>query len=120
MVHLVPRDGLASDRWLFISPGTTELAWLEAAATSGAPGARQLALSGVVLPLMSAQTAIIKVRGSHGSAPAHFASVWRYRVDPMVATVQQSADGHLSAYTGRIVDPGLLDVWPAASTLRAA
>jgi hypothetical protein len=38
----------------------------------------------------------------------------------MVATVEESADGHLRAYAGRIVDRGLLDVWPAASTLRAA
>jgi hypothetical protein len=46
--------------------------------------------------------------------------VWRYRADPMVATVEQSSDGHLRAYAGRIVDRGRLDVWPAASALRAA
>jgi hypothetical protein len=120
MVHLVPRDGLARDQWLSISPGGTELAWLDAAATSGAPGARQLALGTVVLPLVSAQTAVVKVRSSRGSAPAVFASVWRYRADPMVATVEQSSDGHVRAYAGRIVDRGLLDVWPAASTLQAA
>ena len=82
MVHLVPRDGLAADQWLSISPGGTELAWLDAAATSGAPGARQLALGGVVLPLMSAQTAVVKLRSARGSAPAAFASVWRYRAGP--------------------------------------
>jgi len=75
----------------------------------------------VVLPLVSAQTAIVKVRSARGSAPAMFASVWRYREDSMVATVEQSSDGHVRAYAGRIVDPGRVDVWqPAASTLRAA
>src|SRR5215472_7639038 len=48
MVHLVPRDGPAKDHWLSISPGETEFAWLDAAATTAAPGARQLALGGVV------------------------------------------------------------------------
>lgn len=120
MVHLVPRDGLARDQWLSISPDGTELAWLDAAATGGDPGARQLALGATVLPLVSAQTAIIRVDSSDGSAPARFASVWRYRADPMVATVEQFSDGHLAAYAGRIVERGLLDVWPAAPTLRAA
>jgi hypothetical protein len=120
MVHLVSRDGLARDQWLSISPSGTELAWLDAAATSGAPGARQLALDGVVLPLTSAQTAVVKVRSSRGSAPAAFASVWRYRADPMVATVEQSSDGHVQAYAGRVVDRGLLEVWPAASIRQAA
>jgi hypothetical protein len=117
MVHLVPRDGVR-DQWLSISPGGTELAWLDAAATSGAPGAQQLAIGGVPLPLISAQTAVVKVRSARGSAPASFASVWRYRDDSMVATVEQSADGHLRAFAGRIVDRGLLDVLPAAPTLR--
>lgn len=120
MVHLVPTDGLAREQWLSMSPGGTELAWLNATASGEAPGARQLALGAVVLPLMSAQTAVVKVRNSRGSAPAVFASVWRYRADPMVATVEQSSDGHLRAYAGRIVDRGRLDVWPAASALRAA
>jgi hypothetical protein len=120
MVHLVPRDGLARDQWLSISPGGTEFAWLEAAATSGAPGARQLALGAEVLPLVRAQTAIIYDHGSRGSAPAAFASVWRYRADSMVATVAQFSDGHLRAYAGRIVDQRKLDVWPAASALQAA
>jgi hypothetical protein len=122
MVHLVPADGLAGDQWLSISPDGTELAWLDAAATSGSPGAQQLALGGVVLPLVSAQTAIVKVRGSSGSAPAVFASVWRYRADSMVATVEQSSDGQVRAYAGRIVERGRLDVWPAAaaSSVRAA
>jgi Domain of unknown function (DUF4178) len=120
MVHLVPRDGLARDQWLSISPGGTELALLDAAPTSGDPGARQLALGAMVLPLVSAQTAVIKVRASDGSAPARFASVWRYRAGPMVATVEQSSDGHLRAYAGRIIDRGMMDVWPAASTLQAA
>src|SRR5262249_36616017 len=88
MVHLVPTAGSARDKWLSISPDGTELAWLDAAATSGAPGAQQLALGGVVLPLTSAQTAIVKVTSSQTSAPAVFASVWRYRADPMVATVE--------------------------------
>jgi hypothetical protein len=120
MVHLVPRDGLARDRWLSISPGGTELAWLDAAAAPGAPGARQLSLGAVVLPLVSAQTAVVKVRSSRGSGPAAFASVWRYRAGQMVATVEQSSDGHLRAYAGRVVDRGVLEVWPAASTPRAA
>jgi hypothetical protein len=55
---------------------------------------------------MSAQTAVVKVRGSRGGAPAVFASVWRYHADPMVATVEQSSDGHLRAYAGRIVATG--------------
>jgi hypothetical protein len=38
----------------------------------------------------------------------------------MVATVEQSSDGHLRAYAGRIVDPRRLEDWPAASTLKAA
>ena len=120
LVHLVPRDGAGPDQWLSISPDGTELAWLGAAATSGNPGARQLAIGGVALPLMRAQTAIVKVRSSRGSAPAVFATVWRYRADPMVATVEQSSDGHLRAYAGRIVDRGRLDVWPDAATLKAA
>jgi hypothetical protein len=119
MVHLVPRDELAREQWLSISPGGTELAWLNAAATGEAPGARQLALGGVVLPLMSAETAVVKVRNAGGSAPAVFASVWRYRADPVVATVEQSSDGHLRAYAGRIVDRGLVDVLPAPAVLQA-
>ena len=120
MVHLVPRDGLAHEQWLSISPDGRELAWLDAAATSGAVGAQHLALGAVVLPLMSTQTAVVNVRSSRGSAPAVFASVWRYRADPMVATVEHYSDGHLQAYAGRIVDRGLVDIRPAASTLRAA
>jgi hypothetical protein len=120
MVHLVPTDALARDHWLSISPAGTELAWLEAAGTSGAPGARQLAFGGVVLSLSSAQTAVVKVQSSYGSTPAVFANVWRYRGDSMVATVEQSSDGQLRAYAGRLVDRGRLDVWPAASTLKAA
>jgi hypothetical protein len=120
MVHLVPRDGLVRDQWLSISPDGTELAWLDGAATSGAPGARQLALGADVLPLVRAQTAIVKVTNSQGSAPAAFASVWQYRADPMVATVEQSSDGRLRAYAGRIVDRGVLEVWPAAATRQAA
>ncbi len=120
MVHLVPRDGHARDQWLSISPDGTELAWLDAAPVSGDPGARYLAVGGALLPLMSAQTAIVKVRSSRGSAPAVFASVWRYRADPLVATVEQSSAGDLRAYAGRIVDQGVLEVWPTAATLKAA
>jgi hypothetical protein len=120
MVHLVPMDGVGKDHWLSISPAGTELAWLDAAATTGAPGARQLAVGELVLPLFSAQTAVVKVQSSHGSAPAEFASVWSYRGDSMVATVEQSSDGQLRAFAGRIVDRGRLDVWPAAATLKAA
>ena len=120
MVHLVARDGSCRDQWLSISPGGTELAWLDAATTSEAPGARQLALGAVVPPLMSTHTAVVKVRSSRGTEPAVFASVWGYRADPMVATVQQSSDGHLCAYAGRIVDRGLLEEWPATSALQAA
>jgi hypothetical protein len=121
LIHLVSTDGSGRDQWLSVSPDGTELALLDAAATTGIPGARQLVLGGVVLPLMSAQTAIVKVRSARGSAPAVFASVWRYRADSMVATVEQSSDGRLRAYAGRIVDPGRVEVrQPAASTLRAA
>jgi hypothetical protein len=120
LVHLVAGDGVARDKWLSISPGGTELAWLDAAATSGAPGARELALGAVVLPLVRAQTAVVKVRSSRGSTPATFASVWRYRADALVATVEESSDGHVRAYAGRILDRGLLDTRPAATTLQAA
>jgi hypothetical protein len=120
MVHLLPTDGLARDQWLSISPGGTELAWLEAAAIGGAPGARQLTLGGVVLPLISAQTAVVKGKSARGGAPAAFVSVWRYRADPVVATVEQSSDGQLRAYAGRVVDRRVLDVRPAVSTLQAS
>jgi hypothetical protein len=120
MVHLVSRDGHTRDRWLSISPDGTELAWLEAAATSGTPGAAQLTLSGEVLPLVSAQTAVVNVRSTHGNPPAVFASVWRYRAEPTVATVEHYSDGHVRAFAGRIVDRGRLEVWPAAYTQRAA
>jgi hypothetical protein len=122
IVHLVPRDGLSRDQWLSISPDGTELAWLNAAAISGAPGAQQLVLGEVVLRLTSAHTAVVKARSARGSTPAAFASVWRYRAEPMVATVEQTSDGHIRAYAGRIVDNGQLDVWPAAltSALQAA
>jgi hypothetical protein len=122
MVHLVSRDGLVRDQWLSVSPDGTQLAWLDAAATNGSPGTQQLALGDVVLPLVSAQTAIVNVRSARGSAPAVFATVWRYRADPMVATVEQSSDGRVQAYAGRIVDRARLDVLPAtaAPTRRAA
>jgi hypothetical protein len=38
----------------------------------------------------------------------------------MVATVEQSSDGSLRAYAGRIIDRRLLEVWPAAATPQAA
>jgi hypothetical protein len=120
MVHLVARDGVAGEHWVSISPDGTELAWLDAAASRGTPGAAQLALGAVVLPLVSGQTAIVKVWSAGGSTPAAFASVWWYRADRMVATVEQSSDGRVRAYAGRIVEPGRLDVWPAASTEQAA
>ena len=120
MVHLVPRDRLARDQWLSISPGATEFAWLDAAATNGAPGAHQLALGAVVLPLKSAQTAVVTVRSSRGRAPAVFASVWRYRAGRMVATVEHFSDGQVRAYAGRVVDRGQLNVWPAASAPRTS
>lgn len=44
---------------------------------SGAPGARQLTLGAVVLPLVSAQIAVAKVRNSRGSAPAALAMATR-------------------------------------------
>jgi hypothetical protein len=120
MVHLVPRDALARDKWLAISPDGREYAWLDAAATSGIAGAQQLAVGAAVLPLVSAQTAVVNVRSSRGSAPVVFASVWRYRADPMVATVEQYSEGDVRAYAGRIVERGLVDIRPDASTLRAA
>jgi hypothetical protein len=70
---------------------------------------------------VSAQTAVVKVQNSSGAAPVVFASVWRYRADATVATVEQYSDGHLRAYAGRVIDRTVREIRPAAaSTLKAA
>jgi Domain of unknown function (DUF4178) len=113
LLHLIPSGPGAAEHWLYVTPGGTELDWLEVIVDIQNPGANQLAFGNATLPLVSARSATVEVTTPSASTPGVLVRTWTYRAGPLVAIVEQWPDGATHAYGGTRIDPHQLDIWPA-------
>jgi hypothetical protein len=115
LAHVVASGGDASERWVSISPGGLELAWL-AAVPATEPGARQMVVGQNALDLIQTRSSIVQVVTATGTAPGVLVRSWSYTSGPLRGLVEQWPDGPLRAYAGRRLASAELELWPAGHT----
>ena len=120
LAHIVPSGAGSTERWVSVSPGGLDVAWLESIPPPELPGASQLLVHGTSLPLTGSRSAITCVSSTAGVAQGVLVRSWSYRAGPLVGLVEEWPDGAVHAYGGRSITPDTLQVWPASQTLEGA
>ncbi len=111
--RLAPSGAGATTRWLYVAPGGLSIALLDEL-SNPVPGAQEVTVEGVRLPLARAGTATVNVATKAGSARGVLVAYWRYAAEPRIAVVEQWPDGAVHAYAGQLIRPTDVQVWPAA------
>jgi hypothetical protein len=113
LVHLVSATAGSSDRWLYVSPGGLEVALFDKSAAPR-PGATQIVVGGISLPLEATRSATVRIASKAGAADGVLVSSWSYRSGATIGLVEQWPDGAIQAYSGSVLNAGDIDIWPAA------
>jgi uncharacterized protein DUF4178 len=114
LAHLGSSGPAVPDRWLSISPGGLELAWLEPIEPPAA-GAKEIRVDSTTLECVASVSGLVRIATTSGSSPGVLVLSWRYRGGDSIGLVEQWPDSRVVAYAGKLLRPSDLEIWPAAS-----
>ena len=113
LVRLAPTVAGTRVIWLYVGPGGLEVATLDEVPAAGAD-AQAPSMPGAEWAEAGSGTAVVDITGVAGSAQGVLVSYRRYRDPRHLSMVERWPDGATHAYAGGLIQPGTLQVWPAA------